>query len=83
MTLCLGCCNAFDEKFGVCPHFGYAIGTPPLEAYHLTPGVRLQKRYIVGRALGFGGFGVTYIGWDMVLKRKVAIKEYLPTIFGN
>lgn len=44
-----------------------------------TPGSLLQDRYQLGRALGEGGFGITYLGWDTVLKRKVAVKEYFPT----
>jgi len=28
--------------------------------------------------LGAGGFGLTYLGWDTVLDKPVAIKEYLP-----
>jgi serine/threonine protein kinase len=34
---------------------------------------------VLGRALGQGGFGITYIGWDLFLARKLAIKEYLPS----
>ena len=38
-----------------------------------------DKRYVVGRVLGQGGFGVTYLGYDSVFQRMVAIKEYMPT----
>jgi hypothetical protein len=32
----------------------------------------------VGRALGHGGFGVTYLAWDTGLATRLAVKEYLP-----
>lgn len=48
-------------------------------SHHLPLGSLLQDRYQLGRALGEGGFGITYLGWDTVLKRKVAVKEYFPT----
>ena len=38
---------------------------------------RLQEYELV-RVLGFGGFGMTYLGYDHNLDRPVAIKEYLP-----
>lgn len=56
------------------------------ETYHpenrqLPPGTLLQERYVLGRALGAGGFGITYLGWDLKLERRVAVKEYFPTAF--
>ena len=30
------------------------------------------------RVLGHGGFGMTYLGWNIALDIPVAIKEYLP-----
>lgn len=50
----------------------------PRAAYHLPCGATLANRYIVGRALGEGGFGVTYIGMDTVLSKRVAVKEFFP-----
>ena len=80
---CLGCLAELEGDETVCPHCGYVEGTPPKEAYHMSPGTILKARYLVGRVLGFGGFGVTYIGMDLVLEQKVAIKEYLPTDFST
>ena len=34
---------------------------------------------MIGRILGQGGFGITYIGWDIALEKKVAVKEYYPS----
>ena len=47
----------------------------PLNA--LPQGHRLQEYELV-RPLGFGGFGMTCLGFDHHLNQAVAIKEYLP-----
>ena len=81
---CMGCMEFYDSRYQICPHCGYIYGTPAAEAYHLKPGTPLQGgRYIVGRVLGFGGFGVTYLGYDCKLKIKIAVKEYLPSEFST
>ena len=48
----------------------------PLNA--LPQGHRFQEYELV-RVLGFGGFGMTYLGFDHNLDKAVAIKEYLPS----
>ena len=80
---CLGCMEPIEAGEKTCPHCGYEVGTPAEETIHLEPGTMLNDQYIVGRVLGYGGFGVTYIGWDEKLKQKVAIKEYLPSEFST
>jgi serine/threonine protein kinase/TPR repeat protein len=44
----------------------------------LLLGALLRDRYAIGRVLGRGGFGITYLAWDTRLRRHRAIKEYFP-----
>lgn len=83
MCRCFGCMEDYSDDYAACPYCGYEADTPPREAYHMIPGTVLAGRYQVGQVLGFGGFGVTYIGYDVLLDRKVAIKEYLPSEFST
>ena len=43
----------------------------------LTLGAMLLE-YRLDSVLGAGGFGMTYLAWDINLEKHVAIKEYLP-----
>ncbi len=53
-------------------------GTAPAP-HVLTPGsLLLEQTYSVGKVLGQGGFGITYLGSDTRLRRPVAIKEFFP-----
>lgn len=83
MRRCMGCMAELSEKERVCKYCGYKEGTGVAESYYLLPGTVLGGKYMVGKVLGYGGFGITYIGWDNVLQRKVAIKEYLPSDFAT
>ena len=52
------------------------------EAQHrlaLPQGTRIED-FEFHCVLGYGGFGIAYLGWDLALDIPVAIKEYLPPI---
>ncbi|MBQ8110453.1 MAG: protein kinase [Clostridia bacterium] len=72
---CLSPLDAAAERCGVC---GGDAGLEN-EPHQLPVGTLLRDRYRVGRCIGEGGFGITYVGWDSVLAIKVAVKEYYPT----
>ena len=71
---------AADQKF--CPECGRPYGSVNTESFALKPGTILDGKYLVGEMLGQGGFGITYIGFDLLLEQKVAIKEYFPMSTG-
>lgn len=74
--ICYGC---FCEKgTEVCPYCGFSAKDYDKPVLALPLGTILNGRYITGRVLGQGGFGITYLGYDLTLDIKVAIKEYLP-----
>ena len=78
MKLCMGCMSLLEDHVHQCPYCGYIEGTTPPDVYFLLPGTRLAGRYILGKVLGYGGFGITYIGFDTILRVPVAVKEYFP-----
>ena len=75
------CLHCLDHKpnHGPCPHCGVDDRHLTPSANALTPGTILQGRYLVGRVLGVGGFGITYLALELHVQQKVAIKEYMPT----
>lgn len=83
LTRCLGCMELYSREYDICPNCGNVSGDKPDNPLHMLPGTYLRERYIVGNVIGSGGFGITYIAWDTVLKTKVAIKEYLPSEFST
>ncbi len=79
MTLCYNCMTRLsDQKLHTCPRCGQPLQPAAVEPDVLLPGTVLQGRFILGRLLGFGGFGNTYIGWNQILACRVAVKEFFP-----
>ena len=75
------CCNCMSELRGtdtVCPDCGYDNSCPDQPEQALPCGTVLCGRYLIGKMLGQGGFGITYIGYDYTLDTTVCIKEFFP-----
>ncbi len=74
-------CMGSIQSGEYCPLCGKSPKLYQPSSHHLPPSSLLQNRYVIGKVLGEGGFGITYLGLDMVLERKVAVKEYFPNVF--
>ncbi len=74
---CYGCMRIKGDEVQ-CAHCGY-LETSRNDAHQLPAGTVICEKYLIGRVLGQGGFGITYLGWDLDRKIPVAIKEYYPT----
>ena len=79
---CINCFKVMDRGLDTCPKCGFDFRTEQDNPLYLPSGI-LHNQYLIGRVLGKGGFGITYLCYDINLKRKVAIKEYLPTDFAS
>ncbi|MGN0630516.1 MAG: protein kinase [Ruminococcus sp.] len=78
MKRCNNCFENIDDAESRCPHCGYSEGDKPGELFYLAPGTVLADRYIIGKGIGCGGFGITYLAWDKKLEITVAVKEFYP-----
>jgi serine/threonine protein kinase len=76
-AFCLGCMTDQDGM-QPCPSCGFTVENErsPLPLPYRSI---LNDRFFVGRVLGRpGGFGITYLAWDMTLETRIALKEFLP-----
>lgn len=78
MEYCPHCMQPTAEE--TCPNCGHQVHCENNEGL-LRVGTVLcgnERNYLIGAAIGQGGFGVTYVGLDLTENRRVAIKEYFP-----
>jgi serine/threonine protein kinase len=79
------CPNCFRPLGGdtVCGHCSFDIGAMKSPPGALPLFSALNNRYLLGRVLGKGGFGITYVAQDMGTGRICAIKEYIPSEYAT
>lgn len=74
--LCPGCMRELKDE--ICPHCGFSYTAYQQNLRCLPLHTILAGKYLVGKVLGQGGFGITYIGFDLNMESRIAIKEYFP-----
>ncbi len=73
------CENCFTETtVEPCPYCGFIKSSYRHDPVTLAPGSILSGRYMIGGVIGKGGFGITYLAYDLKLDARVAVKEYYP-----
>ena len=77
--ICYGCMSLIPKDTATCPVCSFNLKKLKQNPRCLLPGTSLQERYIVGKVIGEGGFGITYIGYDTRTEEPIAIKEYFPS----
>lgn len=81
-NICLNCFGTLDSG-RVCLSCKKKADDTPAPHHHLPVRTVLADKYLICRALGEGGFGITYLAWDTERSIKVAIKEYFPSGYVN
>ena len=78
LNICYGCMRKLEEGQQTCPFCRYDLSQRQNPENALPEGTVLSRKYMIGKVLGRGGFGITYLGYDLDLQLTVAIKEYFP-----
>lgn len=82
----LYCPNCFidqDNEHSQCYACKYKPPAEPDNPTYLRAQGTIHHQYMIGRVLGHGGFGITYLAFDQKLSRRVAIKEYFPSAWAS
>lgn len=82
LDLCVYCMNSLG-KGEICPKCRKDQKDYKKKPRHLLPGTKLAGRYILGSVIGEGSFGITYVGFDVILRQRLAIKEFYPVDLVN
>lgn len=78
-TLCSGCFSALKKE--PCKKCGFSEESYSPDGIALPCGTILMGNFIIGRVIGKGGFGITYLAYDVKYGKIIAVKEYFPIEF--
>ena len=74
--LCENCFSEISQE--PCACCGYGETQEETDRSVLQAGTKLNGHILVGKVMGKGGVGVTYLGYDCRMDKVVAVKEYFP-----
>ena len=79
-NLCYGCMREKENADESCPYCGFdKFSYEKTRSTRALPlGTILNGKYFLGKVLGEGGFGITYLALDLNFEIPVAVKEYFP-----
>ncbi len=75
-VLCSGCFAPIKKE--PCRKCGFSENSYVPDSMALPVGTVLMGNFIIGRVLGRGGFGITYLAYDAKYGKVIAVKEYFP-----
>lgn len=80
--LCLGCMSYLENPNYPCPNCGWfktmKNSISQLQTGYMLTNENQTEKYVIGRALGQGGFGISYLAWHANRAERVVVKEYFP-----
>ena len=76
--LCTNCLTG-TVRNGTCTYCHKSVNEASKQPANALP-VRymLGSQYYLGKVIGNGGFGITYLAWDCIEQRRVIVKELYP-----
>ena len=77
-SFCYRCMAPLNNEETICPHCKGALPYVAADGKDIVPGTLVGARFIIGRSLGRGGFGATYLAFDLLTRMVCAVKEFFP-----
>lgn len=76
--LCPGCMGKWEDAEKPCPHCGFTWEKTDMDLRLIPAFSIIGGRYLLGRGIGAGGFGLIYMAMDLVKKNAGGCKRVFP-----